>query len=584
MSSARADHVVPEVRVRAASPTAALRRAVQSEVLARVLAARGVVDPAQLQLDLDRLIPPEQLDGATAAAILLEHALRGGAGICVVGDYDADGATSATLAVHGLRALGAGAVDFLIPDRARDGYGLSEALAERAAATGARFLVTVDNGTSSIAGVARACALGMTVIVTDHHLPGAELPAADAIVNPNLPGATFPSRALAGVGIVFYLLLALRARLRSSGWFETRPAPNLGDYLDLVALGTIADVVPLDTNNRILVRQGLQRIRAGRARPGIAALLAIAKRQPEFVDEIDIGFAVAPRLNAAGRLADMTVGVRCLLSESRAEGDALALALNAMNSDRQVLSRDMVDRALTLLDDALVASPFGVCLFDAGWHEGIVGIVAGRVREVARTPTFAFAPARSASLPDPDGVEQSQLLRGSGRSIPGINLRDLLYAIDREFPGLLLRFGGHAMAAGVTLTAARLGPFRRAFSTAVHSALAGALPAHVVDSDGTLADADLSIEMAQRIAAFGPWGSAFPEPRFHDQFEVVHVRALTDRFFRLVLRRGERLVDAVTNLAPPARGSRVGVLYRLAVNRYRRDAQLQLTVEQHWPV
>ena len=575
---ARRPAPIPTLLIRAATPTPALRDAVDSAVLARVLAARGVVDPAQLQLDLERLIDPALLDGAADAAELLEEILRAGAGICVVGDYDADGATSTTLAVHGLRAFGAARVDFLVPDRVRDGYGLSEALADRAAATGARCLLTVDNGTSSIAGVARARALGMTVIVTDHHLPGAELPAADAIVNPNLPGAQFPSRSLAGVGVMFYLLLALRTRLRANDWFQARPLPNLADYLDLVALGTIADVVPLDTNNRILVHQGLQRIRAGRARPGIAALLAIARRDAEHLDEIDVGFAVAPRLNAAGRLADMTVGVRCLLSDSAAEAARLAAALDAINADRRTLSRDMIDHALTLLDDALLASPFGVCLFDATWHEGIVGIVAGRVREVAGVPSFAFAPAGSGQ--DTTGP---QLLRGSGRSIPGINLRDLLYGIDRQHPGLLLRFGGHAMAAGVTLTPARLQPFRHAFSTAVNAALAGVLPTHVVESDGELSDAQLSIATARRIASLGPWGSAFPEPRFHGDFAVVHTRVLTDRFFRMALQRGDRLIEAVTNVPAPPRGSRIGAVYRLALNRYRGAEQLQLVVEQHWP-
>ena len=576
MKSVRLSAVVPEVRLRPGAPTAELRRAVQSDVVAHVLAARGITDSAQLRLDLDRLIPPDQLDGVGEAAALLEAALRAGANICVVGDYDADGATSATLAVHGLRALGATQVDFLIPDRALDGYGLSVALAERAAATGAGVLVTVDNGTSSIDGIARARDLGMTVIVTDHHLPGEQLPDAHAIVNPNLPGAQFSSRTLAGVGVVFYLLTALRARLRATNWFATRAAPNLADYLDLVALGTIADVVPLDGNNRILVHQGLQRIRAGRARPGIAALIDIAKRKAATLTEIDIGFAIAPRLNAAGRLSDMTIGVRCLLSDTEAEAASLSATLNTINADRKTLSRDMVDDALALLDDALAESPFGVCLFDAAWHEGIVGIVAGRVREVARTPAFAFALAGSVA-------GDQQLLRGSGRSIPGINLRDLLYAIDRQHPGLLLRFGGHAMAAGVTLTPARLAPFRHAFCSAVREALAGTEPVHVVESDGRLNDSELSVAMAQRIASLGPWGSGFPEPRFHDEFDVVHVRALTDRFFRLTLRRGERFVEAVTNILPPARGARVGVLYRLAINRYRGDEQLQLDIEQHWP-
>jgi single-stranded-DNA-specific exonuclease len=435
------------VRVRSAEPAPALVSTVGSEVVARVLAARGIQAPDALDRSLSRLLPPDSLEGVEAAAELLARHIDAGSHICVVGDYDADGATSTALAISGLRALGATNTSFLVPDRVRDGYGLGTTLAERAAATGAQLLVTVDNGIASIEGVALARAAGVDVLVTDHHLPPPRLPDANVIVNPNLDGSRFGSRALCGVGVMFYVLLGLRALLRARGRLEGA-GPNLADWLDLVALGTVADVVPLDANNRVLVQQGLLRIRAGRARPGVQALLKVARRDVARLGETDLAFAIAPRLNAAGRLADMGVGVRCLLAETQAEADALATTLNAINVERRALSERMTAEALLLVeealrDDAAAAAELGdaarrtrcaVCLHDAQWHEGVIGIVAGRVRESTGLPSFAFANAV-------DGSTGQPVLKGSGRSIDGVNLRDVLVEIDRSHPGLLLRFG-----------------------------------------------------------------------------------------------------------------------------------------------
>ena len=568
----------PVLRVRQAVPQPWLLERVGSTTVARVLAARGVVEPAQLESSLTGLLDPTLLDGVHAAAELIADWIARDGVIVVIGDYDADGATSTALAVSGLRALGAKHVQFLVPDRIKDGYGLGEAVVERAIAMGAQLLITVDNGTSSIAGVARARAVNVDVLVTDHHLPSTALPQANVIVNPNILGNLFPSKSLCGVGVMFYVLLALRALLRDRSCFNAeRPAPNLADWLDLVALGTVADVVPLDTNNRILVHQGLQRMRAGRARPGLQALIQIARRQAPGLNENDLAFALAPRLNAAGRLADMTIGVRCLLAESASEAQALAQALDGINVERRALSESMTQHALGLLEDALQAQPRAVCLFAEQWHEGVIGIVAGRVREVANLPAFAFAVAQ-------DGDTGQAVLKGSGRSIAGVNLRDVLYDIDRTHPGLLLRFGGHAMAAGVTLTLARLRPFQAALDAAVR-ALQGAVVADQgIEFDGSLDDEALTLGTAHVLERYGPWGSGFPQARFSDEFVVVHVRALTQKFFRLVLRRGERLLEATCNSPAPDVGARCGLLYGLNVNRYRDNETLQLQIERWWHV
>ncbi len=568
----------PRLVVRQAAPAPWLVERVGSATIARVLAARGIAEPEQLETALTGLLDPALLQGVDAAARLVADWIARDGVIVVIGDYDADGATSTALAVSGLRALGAKQVSFLVPDRVKDGYGLGEAVVARAIAMGAQLLITVDNGTSSVAGVARARAVDVDVLVTDHHLPSTDLPSANVIVNPNIAGNPFPSKALCGVGVMFYVLLALRGLLRSRGCFDAEhPAPNLADWLDLVALGTVADVVPLDGNNRILVRQGLLRMRAGRARPGLQALIQIARRQAPRLTAADLAFAVAPRLNAAGRLADMTIGVRCLLAETASEAQMLAQALDGINVERRALSDAMTQQALGLLEDALQTGPRAVCLFAEQWHEGVIGIVAGRVREVANLPAFAFAVAQ-------DGETGQAVLKGSGRSVAGVNLRDVLYDIDRTHPGLLLRFGGHAMAAGVTLTLARLRPFQAALDAAVRTLHGVAMPEQGIEFDGALDDDALSLQTAHLLEQYGPWGSGFPEARFSDEFVVVHVRTLTQRFFRLVLRRGERLLEATCNSPAPAVGVRCGALYGLNINRYRDNETLQLQIEQWWPL
>ena len=598
----------PRVRVRQAEVPPALAAAVESEIVARVLASRGAAGPEDLDRSLARLLPPASLEGVDAAAELLARHIDEGSHICVVGDYDADGATSTALAISGLRALGANNTSFLVPDRVRDGYGLGVTLAERAAASGARLLVTVDNGIASVDGVALARAAGIDVLVTDHHLPPAVLPDANVIVNPNLAGSGFASRALCGVGVMFYVLLGLRAQLRARGRLPGTDGtgPNLGDWLDLVALGTVADVVPLDANNRVLVQQGLLRMRAGRARPGVRALLKVARREPSQLSETDLAFAVAPRLNAAGRLADMSVGVRCLLAETQAEADELAALLNAINVERRALSERMTAEALLLVDEALrgdaeaarrpgdplrmTAEDAGsgagpaqagsgrcvVCLHDTKWHEGVIGIVAGRVRESTGLPSFAFANAT-------DGVTGQAVLKGSGRSIDGVNLRDALVEMDRTHPGLLLRFGGHAMAAGVTITLPRLRPFGAALEATVARLLGDVRPEHSVESDGGLPAHALQLETALALEQLGPWGNGFPPARFHDDFLVVHVRRLAPGFAKLVLRRDERLFEGLCNGATPAIGAHCTLLYGLGVNRFRDAVSLQLQVDRWWP-
>lgn len=564
----------PVVVPRETQPNAALIEALGSELAARVIAGRGIASAAELDYALDGLLPADRLGGTAAAAVLLARAIEQDWAITIVGDYDADGATSTALAVVGLRECGARDVRYLVPDRVRDGYGLSTGLAERVADGGARLLVTVDNGIGSAAGVARARELGLEVLVTDHHLPSTTLPPATVIVNPNLPDEAFPSKCLAGVGVMFYVLLALRAHLRVLGRFAGT-GPNFADLLDLVALGTVADVVPLDRNNRLLVHQGLRRIRAGRARPGVRALLRAARRDAAHLVERDVGFGVAPRLNAAGRLADMTTGVRCLLATTDAEADALAAELDAINRERRALTERMTRQAHALLDEAAVTADHAVCLYREDWHEGVVGIVAGRVRELVDAPAFAFAPGLDALTGQP-------VLKGSGRSVPEVNLRDVLVDIDREHPGLLLRFGGHAMAAGATLTPARLRPFSQALRARV-AALRGERSGVLeIPTDGPLADSELVLATARRLRELGPFGSGFPEPTFHGEFAVVSVRRLASDFHRLVLRAEQRLVAAVVSGSAPAVGARHTFVYGLDIDRFRGDETLQLRIERWW--
>ncbi|MFP5441424.1 MAG: single-stranded-DNA-specific exonuclease RecJ [Gammaproteobacteria bacterium] len=556
-------------------------------LLARLLAARGIDDPAQLATDLAQLPSPQAFKGMDAAVQLLVDAVTAGAPILVIGDYDADGATSTALCVSLLRAMG-GNADFLVPDRFRYGYGLSPEIVEVAAARTPKpaLILTVDNGVSSIAGVARARELGIRVLVTDHHLPGSELPDADALVNPNQPGCTFPSKVIAGVGVAFFVMTALRSELRARGWFRARsdetaarPEPNLADALDLVALGTVADVVPLDALNRALVTQGLKRMRAGRIRPGIAALATIGKRSRERLVAADLGFAVGPRLNAAGRLTDMTIGIRCLLAENDTEAMRLAQELDELNRERRGIENGMQQGALAALARLQLdetSLPTGLCLYDSGWHPGVVGILAARIRERTHRPVIAFAPAE-------DGADE---LRGSARSIEGVHVRDVLDAIAARHPGLVQRFGGHAMAAGLTLKRADFRAFAAAFDAEVARVLPPGALSPVLWSDGELSLAALDLPLAEALRSSVPWGQAFPEPLFDGEFELLEQRIVGEKHLKLVVSSpaaAGRVFDAIHFNADlgrwPGKARRARLAYRVDVNEYRGVRTPQLLVE-----
>jgi len=544
-------------------------------VLRRIYAARGIVSPADVDHSLDGLLRTDTLSGLDAATALLAAALREDRRIVIVADFDADGATSCAVAIRGLRACGARHVDYVVPNRFEYGYGLTPPIVDLVRAKGADLLVTVDNGISSLDGVAAAKAAGLAVLITDHHLPGACLPAADAIVNPNVPGDRFPSKSLAGVGVMFYVLLGLRARLRAEHWFaaEDRHAPNFAELLDLVALGTVADVVALDANNRRLVAQGLARIRAGRGCAGIQALLKVAGRDPARVLASDLGFAVGPRLNAAGRLADMSLGIECLLSDDAARCTGLAQELDRLNRERRVIERDMREQAL----DQVLADlgdtgelPHGLCVFDPAWHQGVVGIVAGRVKERYHRPTIAFAVA---------GADE---LKGSGRSIPGVHIRDVLDSIAARHPDLLARFGGHAMAAGLSLRTAELARFAAAFDAAVAASTAPELLTQVLYTDGELDAADMTLDLARLLAAAAPWGQAFPEPLFDGEFTVRQRRIVGNDHLRLDLACHGTTFQAIAFNAAEAAwadADTLRVAYRLAVNEWQGVERLQLVVE-----
>jgi single-stranded-DNA-specific exonuclease len=534
-------------------------------VLRRLYASRGVAS-AQLTCDLKHLLAPVALRGLPRACELLEAALRADRKIVVAGDYDADGATGTALAILGLRSLGATQLGYVVPDRFKMGYGLSPALADMAAALGAEVLITVDNGIAAVAGVARAKELGMTVIVTDHHLAGAQLPLADAIVNPNQDGCDFPSKNLAGVGVMFYLLIALRARLREAGWFRERPEPNLSEFLDLVAVGTVADVVRLDYNNRVLVQQGLLRIRAGRARPGIQAMLEVAGRSPARLSAQDLGFVLGPRINAAGRLDDIRTGIECLLAPTAEAALALARQLDQFNRDRRELEAQMREEAIAMLggDDAV-----GVCLFQDHWHEGVVGLIASRVKDKLHRPTFAFARA-----------QESGMLKGSGRSIPSLHLRDALAVIDARRPGLLVRFGGHAMAAGLSLRESDYPVFREHFDAVCRSQLDELALERVRETDGALEGPELHVSTAMAIESAGPWGQGFPEPLFDGAFQVQNARIVGERHVKYRLQAGGQTIDAIhfDGIEHLRERGEVRLLYQVDVNRYFEAESLQLKV------
>ncbi|CUZ39224.1 single-stranded-DNA-specific exonuclease RecJ [Serratia marcescens] len=552
-------------------------------LLRRLYALRGVQAEQELERGVKGMLPWQQLDGIDAAVSLLQQALADGRRIMVVGDFDADGATSTALTVLALRSMGGASVDYLVPNRFEDGYGLSPEVVEQAAARGAELIVTVDNGISSHAGVDVAHAKGMQVLVTDHHLPGETLPAAEAIVNPNLRGCGFPSKSLAGVGVAFYLMLALRARLRDSGWFEQRALamPNLAELLDLVALGTVADVVPLDANNRILVYQGLNRIRAGKCRPGIRALLEVANRDARQLAANDLGFALGPRLNAAGRLDDMSIGVALLLSDDIAQARMLANDLDALNQTRREIEQGMQVEALQLCDQLERTStelPYGLAMYHPEWHQGVVGILASRIKERFHRPVIAFAPAG-------DGI-----LKGSGRSVPGLHMRDALERLDMLNPGLMMKFGGHAMAAGLSLEEARFDEFRQRFGELVGEWLDPAMLEGVIWSDGELAMQELSLTTAELLREGGPWGQAFPEPTFDGKFRILQQRLVGEKHLKLMVEPlgGGPLLDGIafnvdTTLWPDSSVREVELAYKLDVNEFRGNRNVQLLIQHLWP-
>ena len=568
--------VAPKIQRRAVPDHASWPETVPP-VLQRIYAARGVLSPEQAELKLARLLPPETLGGLDHATRLLVDAIAGRKHIVIVGDFDCDGATGTAVAVRGLRLLGAENVSYQVPHRITHGYGLSPALVEELVGLKPDLVITVDNGIACHAGVAAAKAHGWQVLITDHHLPGAQLPPADAIVNPNLDGDAFPSKALAGVGVMFYLLLALRRRMRDAGAFAGAE-PDLSVLLDLVAVGTVADLVPLDYNNRLLVAAGLKRMRQGQCQPGLRALAELAGRDLAKLIASDIGFALAPRLNAAGRLEDMALGIECLLTDDAQRAHHLAGVLDGINAERRGLQQQMVDEAEALVNalpfDA-VGLPAALVLFDPGWHPGVVGLVASRLKDRMHRPVVAFAPA------EPD----SEFLRGSARSIHGFHVRDALAAVDARHPGLIERFGGHAMAAGLSLRKDRLDEFRAAFCQVALAGLAPETLQSQLLTDGGLAGGDFTRELAEALRMAGPWGQGFAEPVFDNVFAVTQWRVLGERHLKMTLlpEHGGSAISAIhfggyAGEPPPAR---IHAAYQLELDDFRGRQDVQLLI-RHW--
>ena len=537
--------------------------------LARALAARGITGVSETQLMFDGLMAPDQLSHVHDAAILLADSIEAGARLLIVADYDCDGATACAVGIRGLRAMGAH-VDYLVPNRFEYGYGLTPEIVDLAARrdNGGQpdLLITVDNGIASVEGVARANELGISVLVTDHHLPGDVLPAAACIVNPNQRGCGFPSKHLAGVGVMFYVLLALRAELRARGRFDTGTQPRLDHLLDLVALGTVADVVRLDRNNRILIAQGLQRIRQGRLHAGIAALFQVAGKDARLACARDLGFAIGPRINAAGRLTDMSIGIECLVTDSFERAAELAQQLDELNRQRRDIEGDMQVDALAALDDADVAARRTICLYDDDWHQGVIGLVASRIKEKYHRPTIAFARGSDGEL------------RGSGRSIDGVHLRDTLDIVTKRAPSLVRRFGGHAMAAGLTMPAASYDVFVSAFEDATRSSCDRALFDRTIVTDGPLATSELALSLIEAIDSH-VWGQGFPAPLFDNEFIVVAQRLVKNRHLKLVLDLDGRSFDAVWFARTEQLPRRVRLAYRPAVDDYMGARRLQLVIE-----
>ncbi|NIB42995.1 single-stranded-DNA-specific exonuclease RecJ [Pseudomaricurvus alkylphenolicus] len=554
--------------------------------LQRIYAARGITDINEIERSLGAMLRPQQLKGLNDAVALLVEALQDAQSILIVGDFDADGATSSALAVLALRDMGAHQVQYLVPNRFDFGYGLTPEIVEVARTRNPDLIITVDNGISSIDGVNAAKAAGIKVLVTDHHLPGAELPAADAVVNPNQPGCEFPSKNLAGVGVIFYLMSALRGALRQINWFQDNllPEPKMGDYLDLVSLGTVADVVPLDNNNRILVHQGLQRIRSGRARPGILSLLEVAGRKRDRLVASDLGFAVGPRLNAAGRLDDMSLGIECLLCQSPELAREMAVELDELNRDRRAIEAGMQQEALQSLQTLTLGEdsdlPWGLCIYDGQWHQGVIGILASRIKERFHRPVIAFADANEEEI------------KGSARSIPGLHIRDALDAVASANPGLLTKFGGHAMAAGMSLKKSDFERFQKAFDEVVRRVLKPEQLQAEILSDGALSHDEINLPLAYTLRESGPWGQHFPEPIFDGSFYLVQQRLVGEKHLKMVLAvddAKQQLVDAIafnvdTDQWPNPAVQKLNLAYKLDVNEFRGRESLQLMVEYLEPV
>jgi single-stranded-DNA-specific exonuclease len=546
--------------------------------LKQIYADRGVEDAAQLNRSAQALLHYDQLQGVDKAVRLLARAIATNKKIMIVGDFDADGATSTALSMMSLRMMGSTNHDYLVPNRFNFGYGLSPEIVEVAAQQQAEVIMTVDNGIACFAGVEKAKSLGMTVIVTDHHLAAESLPIADAIVNPNQPGCGFLSKNLAGVGVAFYLMLALRAELKSNGWLEQQglAVPNLATLLDLVALGTVADVVPLDDNNRILVHQGLQRIRSDKCRPGIQAIIEVASKEKSRLVASDLGFVVGPRLNAAGRLDDMSLGIECLMTDDPARARQIAVQLDSLNRERREIEGSMQQEAVKALEGLnLEAStlPFGLVLYQADYHQGVIGILAGRIKDKYYRPTIAFA------------HQDDDTLKGSARSIPGLHIRDLLEEINSRYPDIIGKFGGHAMAAGLSLPLKNLSAFEQVFHQIAEENLKDKPLAGELISDGELQTEDFTLAFAQCLKEAGPWGQGFPEPLFDGEFQLMDQRLVGSKHLKMMVKHESGvLIDAIAfnvdlDLWPNAQCSHVNLAYKLDINEFRGRTSLQLMVE-----
>ena len=548
-----------------------LRQGGVHPVLARIYAARGLVDARELSCELSALVPPSGLKHIDAAAVFLADAIAAGKKMTIVADYDCDGATACATALRGLRAMGAN-VDYIVPDRVVHGYGLTPEIVELTANEKAPdIIVTVDNGIASVDGVIEANRRGIDVVVTDHHLPGDFLPPARVIVNPNQPECGFPSKHLAGVGVVFYVLLALRAELRRRGVFDAQTQPKLDNLLDLVALGTVADVVKLDANNRILVAQGIKRMRTGRMHAGVAALFRVAGREARCASPFDLGFALGPRLNAAGRLQDMALGIECLTTDDEGRAWAIAQQLNEINLKRREIEADMQDTALLHLDDFQPSDSSTITVFDDGWHQGVIGIVASRLKEKFFRPTITFAPGGPG------------LIKGSGRSIPGFHMRDALDLGSKRVPGLIDKFGGHAMAAGLAMKAECFEPFQEAFEAVGRAWLTQSQLERVVETDGPLEDEFYTTAFIELMDG-QVWGQGFAPPVFCDEFRVLSQRILKEKHLKMLLERNGRRYDAIWFGCTDALGERARVAFRLDANEYNGVTKVQLLVEHAEPV